>query len=63
MGIALMTKTQKKKKPETRATAPSKRKHSQLGKAIIEALRDIKNGNFIVIKRENIERDTHKLFQ
>lgn len=63
MTIGFLTKTHKKKKLETKATVPSKPKHSQLGKAIIQALKDIKNGNLVVIKRENIERDTHKLFQ
>ncbi len=40
-----------------------KKQHSQLGKAVIQALKDIKNGRFTVIKRENIDRDTKKLFQ
>lgn len=60
------TQTQKTKTPKKvrrQEETPGKPKHSQLGKAIIEGLQDIKDGNIVVIEKDNFEKDVHKLLE
>ena len=59
-----MAKTTVKKSTRTiQKAVPPKGKHSQLGKAIMEALDDIKKGNVAVVRKENVKRELHKFFE
>lgn len=60
-----MARTETKKLETSRKarTKDKSPKYSQLGKAILEALNDIKNGNLSVVRKEDLKRGLRKFFE
>ena len=59
--IAIMKSSKISKKSEQQHS--SNARHSQLGKAIIEGLKEILRGNVSVIRKENLKADISKLIE
>ena len=58
-----MAKAATKKTSKRQKESLHQGRHSQLGKAIVEALEDIKKGDVKVIRKDSLKQDLRKLME